>query len=93
LVLLDEAMETSRADHINRDDPIWVWDGSWLPAVMLEPDRKLALVRFENGCSAPASWSDVEPRDPHGEDATDQAEANALPVMLKKGVHGTRPTS
>ena len=58
-------METPRADHMNRDDPVWVWDGFWLPAVMVEPDHKRALVRFENGCSAPASWADVERRDPH----------------------------
>ena len=66
-------MKTFQADDIKRDDPVWVWDGSWFPAVVadlvLEPD-KFAIVRFENGCSAPAPLWDVEQRDAdaHGRD-------------------------
>ena len=61
-------MKTVRANDIRPDDPIWVWDGCWLPAVVadvvFERDGRLVIVRFENGCSAPASGPDLKPRDP-----------------------------
>ena len=61
-------MKTFGADNIRPDDPIWVWDGCWLPAVVadvvLEPDGRLVIVRFENGCSAPASVPNLKLRDP-----------------------------
>jgi hypothetical protein len=61
-------MKAFRADQLERGDPVWVWDGSWLAAgvadVALEPGRKFLIVQFENGGSAPASWADIELRDP-----------------------------
>jgi len=61
-------MKASRTDQIERGDPVWVWDGSWLPAgvadVALEPGREFLIAQFENGGSAPASWADIELRDP-----------------------------
>jgi hypothetical protein len=57
-------MKTSRADLVKSGDPVWVWDGSWLPAVVVEPERKFVIIRFGHGCSAPALWPDVRRRDP-----------------------------
>ncbi len=61
-------MTTSRAGHIKRGEPVWVWDASWLPAtvadVVLESGRECLIVRFENGVSAPVSFADLKPRDP-----------------------------
>jgi len=61
-------MKTFGTDDIRPEDPIWVWDGCWLPAVVadvvFEPNGRLVIVRFENGCSAPASVPDLKLRDP-----------------------------
>jgi hypothetical protein len=58
-------MTTFQAGHIERGEPVWVWDGSWLPAtvadMVLEPRGECLIVRCENGASAPASFADVEP--------------------------------
>jgi hypothetical protein len=60
-------MDASRAD-IKRHDPVWVWDGCWLPAVvadvLLEPGKTLLVVQFEHGVSAPVSRTNIEPRNP-----------------------------
>ena len=44
-------MKTFRADEIKRDDPVWLWDGGWLAAVvadvLFEKGDKLVIVRFE----------------------------------------------
>jgi|ERR1700761_9429917 hypothetical protein len=70
LLKSEKIMTTFRADNFERGTPVWVWDGAWMPAtvsdVMLEPDRAYAIVRFENGGSAPALFVDLEPRDPDG---------------------------
>jgi hypothetical protein len=64
-------MKTFQARDIKREDAVWVWHGLWLPAVvadvLLEPGRKFAIVRFENGGSAPVSFTAVEPRDPYAQ--------------------------
>jgi len=61
-------MKTFRADEIKRDDPVWLWDGGWLAAVvadvLFEKGDKLVIVRFESGGSAPALVTDLNPRDP-----------------------------
>jgi hypothetical protein len=61
-------MKTLRADQIKRGDPVWVWDGWWLPAeaadVVCEPGRECLIVQFENGGCVPSSWEEVERRDP-----------------------------
>ena len=65
---LRRRMKTFGADDIRPEDPIWVWDGCWLPVVVadvvLEADGRLVIVRFENGCSAPASAPDLTLRNP-----------------------------
>ena len=67
-------MKTFRANQLQPDDPVWVWDGSWLPAVVAEVIhelyRKFLIVRFDNSGSAPALWEEVETRNPdaHGAD-------------------------
>ena len=70
----EDTMSAARAFNIKLNDPVWVWDASWLPAIVTdvvsEPDRNFVIVHFENGCSAPASWTNVAPRDSsaHGRD-------------------------
>jgi hypothetical protein len=60
-------MDASRAD-IKRHDPVWVWDGCWLPAVvadvLLEPGKTLFVVQCDHGVSAPVSGTNIEPRNP-----------------------------
>jgi hypothetical protein len=57
----------SQAD-IRRHDPVWVWDGCWLPDVvadvLLEPDKTRFVVQFEHGVSAPVLPANVAPRNP-----------------------------
>ncbi len=61
-------VKTCRTAHIERSDPVWVWDGAWFPAtvaeVALAPGRERLTVRFESGVSAPASFAALKPRDP-----------------------------
>lgn len=47
---------------------VWVWDGSWWPAVvtcaLVDRGERLLIVRFEHGLTAPARSASLEPRDP-----------------------------
>jgi hypothetical protein len=67
LSVTEDKMEASQTD-IKRHDPVWVWDGCWLPAViadvLLEPGKTRFVVQFEHGVSAPVSRTNVEPRNP-----------------------------
>jgi len=60
-------MDPSQAS-IKGYDPVWVWDGCWLPAVVadivLEAGKPFFVVEFEHGVSAPVSSANVEPRNP-----------------------------
>jgi hypothetical protein len=62
-------MEGSRPKQIKRETAVWVWDGSWWPAVVIDGfiDRgeRLLIVRFEHGVTAPARAADLEPREPN----------------------------
>ena len=48
--------------------PLWVWDGAWFPAHLVEspldPSTSRILVRFGHGVSAPIAVSHVMLRDP-----------------------------
>jgi hypothetical protein len=61
-------METSRLKQIERAATVWVWDGSWWPAVvtnaLVDRGERLLIVRFEHGLTAPARPANLEPRDP-----------------------------
>ncbi len=90
-------MKAFREDHIEREASVWVWDGSWLPAVpadvVLEPGHKVLIVQFENDCSAPTSWADVEPRGNRRGRRLRRAAASSASALraLKRGAELTAP--
>jgi hypothetical protein len=49
-------MDASQAD-IKRHDPVWVWDGCWLPAVvadvLLEPGKTLFVIQLNTEFQLP----------------------------------------
>jgi hypothetical protein len=59
-------MGPSLADSITIDAPVWVWDGHWLPAVVVGPGLSpdFLVVRFEHGVSAPVPSANIQPRQP-----------------------------
>jgi hypothetical protein len=62
-------MNALRSKHIVPPAAVWVWDGTWLPAVvtaaLADRGERLLLVRFDHGLTAPARPADLAPRDPH----------------------------
>jgi hypothetical protein len=43
---------------------VWVWDSTWLPAVVLRPAQMgFLLVRFEHGVTCTVAISELLPRD------------------------------
>lgn len=68
------AMENRRIESLRGNSSLWVWDGTWLPAKLIETPLESAtgilLVRFSHGVSAPVPISHVAVRDPalHGAD-------------------------
>jgi len=45
---------------------VWVWDSTWLPAVVLQPVRTgCLLVRLEHGVTFSVNKAAVVPRDPN----------------------------
>jgi hypothetical protein len=65
-------MGPSLADTIRVNAPVWVWDGQWLPAVLVGPGltREFLVVRFEHGVSGPLPSANMRLRQPtlHGAD-------------------------
>jgi hypothetical protein len=61
-------MNTCRLDALTPDTPLWVWDGTWLTAHLIEtplaPSTERVLVRFGHGISAPIAASRIVLRDP-----------------------------
>jgi CheY-like chemotaxis protein len=59
-------MDPSLADTIKITAPVWVWDGHWLPAVVVGPGLtpEFLVVRFEHGVSAPMPSANIRPRRP-----------------------------
>jgi hypothetical protein len=61
-------MQASRPKQIERAAAVWVWDGSWWPAMvtgaLIVCGERLLIVRFEHGLTAPARPANLEPRDP-----------------------------
>src|ERR1700730_17816679 len=66
-------MEALRPKQVKRDTAVWVWDGSWLPAIVtdafIDRGERLLIVRFEHGVTAPARGVNLEPREPNLRDA------------------------
>lgn len=59
-------MDASRTKQIGCGDPVWVWDGGWWPATVVDPERGggLLIVRLENGVTVPVRSTRLRPRDP-----------------------------
>jgi hypothetical protein len=57
-----------RPEQIEPATAVWVWDGSWWPAMvtrsLVHRGERLLIVRFEHGLTAPARPASLEPRDP-----------------------------
>jgi hypothetical protein len=57
-----------RPQQIEPATAVWVWDGSWWPAMvtraLVHCGERLLIVRFEHGLTAPARPASLEPRDP-----------------------------
>jgi hypothetical protein len=57
-----------RCTQIEPATAVWVWDGSWWPAMvtrtLVDCGERLLIVRFEHGLTAPARPANLEPRDP-----------------------------
>ena len=50
--------------RILQGSTVWVWDSTWLPAVVVRPAQTgFVLVRFEHGVTCSVAMSDLEPRD------------------------------
>ena len=61
-------MNPCHIDALPLDAPLWVWDGTWLTAHLIEASLESpggrALVRFSHGMSAPIAVSRIVLRDP-----------------------------
>jgi CheY-like chemotaxis protein len=59
-------MGPSPADAIKVNTPVWVWDGHWLPAVVVGPGltSEFLVVRFDHGVSAPLPSANIRRRRP-----------------------------
>jgi len=58
-------MSTRKELNLKPDSMVWVWDSTWLPAVVV--DRACmgrVLVRLEHGVTFSASITELVPRDP-----------------------------
>jgi hypothetical protein len=57
-----------RPKQIEPSTAVWIWDGSWWPAVvtrvLVNCGERLLIVRFEHGLTAPARPGSLESRDP-----------------------------
>jgi hypothetical protein len=59
-------MRPSLAGSTEVNAPVWVWDGHWLPAVVVSPGptREFLIVRFGHGVSAPLPSANMRIRRP-----------------------------
>ena len=82
-------MGPSLADTIKVNTPVWVWDGHWLPAVVVGPGftREFLVVRFEHGVSAPMPSANIRPRWPSLRGADTPSTIAALVADLARSRH------
>lgn len=77
-------MNACPIDALAPETPLWVWDGSWLPAHLIEtllvPSTGWVLVRFNHGISAPIAASRILLRDPALHES-DRPSANLSAMM------------
>jgi len=58
-------MSTGRKMSFRQDSMVWVWDSTWLPAVVVHHvPMNCLLVRLEHGVTFSVTMADLAPRDP-----------------------------
>ncbi len=57
-------MSTRPQVSIKPDSTAWVWDSTWLPAVVVHRARGSLLVRLDHGVTFSATIGNLIPRDP-----------------------------
>jgi hypothetical protein len=58
-------MRTGKQMSFKQDSPVWVWDSTWLPAIVVQPTRiGWMLVRLDHGVTFSATILDLAARDP-----------------------------
>jgi hypothetical protein len=76
-------MHTEQIGWLRPHCPIWVWDGAWLAATIVEAlDGGIIIVRFSHGISAPLAVSKAAIRIPalHGTDRPSMNLSSAIYV-------------
>ena len=60
-------MDAALASAVGVNAPVWVWDGCWWRAVVIDmgPKKEFLVVRFEHGVSAPILLANIRFRDPN----------------------------
>jgi hypothetical protein len=57
-------MDAKAKMRILQGSTVWVWDSTWLPAVVVGPTRAgFVLVRFEHGVTCSVAMSGLQPHD------------------------------
>jgi hypothetical protein len=82
-LLTGVAMQNGQIDLLPLHSPLWVWDGTWLPAtIAVTLDGGVIIVRFSHGVSAPIAASKVAIRNPalHGTDRPSMSRSAAMYV-------------
>ncbi len=58
-------MGSRRKMRVRQDSMVWVWDSTWLPAVVVHhAPMNCLLVRLEHGVTFRVTMADLVPRDP-----------------------------
>ena len=58
-------MSARREMSFRQNSMVWVWDSTWLPAVVVHPaSMNCLLVRLEHGVTFSVTMADLSPRDP-----------------------------
>jgi hypothetical protein len=79
-------MQNDQIGLLRLHSSLWVWDGTWLSATIVEAlDSGVIIVRFSHGVSAPIAASKVAIRNPalHG---TDRPSINHSAAMYVDGL-------
>jgi len=94
--LIGIAMKNRRIESLQRNALLWVWDGAWLPASVIETPLEAAtgvvLVRFRHGVSAPVHVSRVAARNPALRDA-DRPSAGLSATMYAASLRSDAPAA
>jgi hypothetical protein len=79
-------MQNDQIDLLRLHSSLWVWDGTWLSATIVEAlDSGVIIVRFSHGVSAPIAASKVAIRNPALQGA-DRPSMNHSAAMYADGL-------